>query len=76
MKAALSVEQLDMDLDRVSQGSSETSFNYEYAQTEVMMKTLSSSGETPNTLRTLTSRTGHGTELKNSLQELSHYSVM
>lgn len=40
MKKALSVEQLDVDLDRLSQGSSEASFNYEYAQAELMMKGL------------------------------------
>lgn len=45
VKKALSVEQLDVDLDRLSQGSSEASFNYEYAQAEVMMKGLASDGE-------------------------------
>lgn len=45
VKKVLSVEQLDVDLDRISQGSSETSFNYEYAQAEVMMKGLGSDGE-------------------------------
>ncbi|KAG7316441.1 hypothetical protein KOW79_019982 [Hemibagrus wyckioides] len=40
VKKALSVEQLDVDLDRLSQGSSEASFNYEYAQAELMMKGL------------------------------------
>lgn len=45
VKKALSVEQLDVDLDKISQGSSEISFNYEYAQAEVMMKGLGSDGE-------------------------------
>lgn len=45
VKKALSVEQLDLDLDRMSQGSSEVSFNYEYAQAEVMMKGLGNDGE-------------------------------
>lgn len=45
VKKALSVEQLDVDLDRLSQGSSEASFNYEYAQAEVMMRGLSSDGK-------------------------------
>lgn len=45
MKKTPSVEQLDVDLDRISQGSSEASFNYEYAQAEVMMKGLKSDGE-------------------------------
>ncbi|KAI5090730.1 kinesin-like protein KIF13B isoform X1 [Silurus meridionalis] len=40
VKKALSVEQLDVDLDRMSHGSSETSLNYEYAQAEVMLKGL------------------------------------
>ncbi|XP_066532600.1 kinesin-like protein KIF13B isoform X2 [Hoplias malabaricus] len=47
METALSVEQLDVDLDRVSQGSSEITFNFEYAQTEVMMKALGHDGENP-----------------------------
>lgn len=45
MKKARSVEQLDVDQDRLSQGSSEASFNYEYAQAEVMMKGLGTDGE-------------------------------
>ena len=45
MNAGLSTEQLEVDVDTVSQGSSDTSFNYEYAQTEVMMKALGNNGK-------------------------------
>lgn len=54
VRKALSVEQLDVDLDRMSQGSSEASFNYEYAQAEVMTKGLGSDGEGYNKITTKT----------------------
>lgn len=41
-----SSEQLDADGDTASEVSSEVSFSYEFAQTEVMMKALGSNGET------------------------------
>lgn len=45
MKAGLHPECLDVDLDRLSQGSNDTSFSFESAQTEVMMKALGNNGE-------------------------------
>ncbi|XP_036438074.1 kinesin-like protein KIF13B isoform X2 [Colossoma macropomum] len=66
MKAALSVEQLDVDLDRVSQGSSEVSFNYEYAQTEVMMKALGSDDPLQCVLQSLERR--HEEEKRSALE--------
>ena len=46
MKNSTSNEQLDGDGDSASEVSSEVSFSYEFAQTEVMMKALGSNGET------------------------------
>uniref|UniRef100_A0AAR2M0I2 Kinesin family member 13Bb n=1 Tax=Pygocentrus nattereri TaxID=42514 RepID=A0AAR2M0I2_PYGNA len=66
MKAALSVERLDVDLDRVSQGSSEVSFNYEYAQTEVMMKALGSDDPLQCVLQSLERR--HEEEKRSALE--------
>lgn len=45
MKNSNSIEQLDVDGDSASEVSSEVSFSYEFAQTEVMMKALGSNGE-------------------------------
>lgn len=45
MKNSGSNEQLDADGDTASEVSSEVSFSYEFAQTEVMMKALGSNGE-------------------------------
>lgn len=45
MKNSNSSEQLDADGDTASEVSSEVSFSYEFAQTEVMMKALGSNGE-------------------------------
>lgn len=45
MKNSNSGEPLDGDGDTGSEVSSEVSFSYEFAQTEVMMKALSSNGE-------------------------------
>lgn len=44
MKNSNSSEQLDVDGDTASEVSSEVSFSYEFAQTEVMMKALGSNG--------------------------------
>lgn len=44
MKNSNSSEQLDADGDTASEVSSEVSFSYEFAQTEVMMKALGSNG--------------------------------
>ncbi|XP_060773908.1 kinesin-like protein KIF13B isoform X2 [Neoarius graeffei] len=56
VKKTPSVEQLDVDLDRISQGSSEASFNYEYAQAEVMMKGLKSDDPMQSVLQALERR--------------------
>lgn len=45
MKSSGSSEQLDADGDTGSEVSSEVSFSYEFAQTEVLMKALGSNGE-------------------------------
>ncbi|PWA18954.1 hypothetical protein CCH79_00004818 [Gambusia affinis] len=45
LKNSGSSEQLDADGDTASEVSSEVSFSYEFAQTEVMMKALGSNGE-------------------------------
>lgn len=45
MKNSSSSEQLDADGDTGSEVSSEVSFSYEFAQTEVMMKALGNNGE-------------------------------
>lgn len=45
MKNSGSSEQLDADGDTASEVSSEVSFSYEFAQTEVMMKALGSNGK-------------------------------
>lgn len=45
MKNSNSSEQLDGEGDTASEVSSEVSFSYEFAQTEVMMKALGSNGE-------------------------------
>lgn len=45
MKNSGSSEQLDADGDTASEVSSEFSFSYEFAQTEVMMKALGNNGE-------------------------------
>ncbi|MCJ8743860.1 hypothetical protein PDJAM_G00099240 [Pangasius djambal] len=66
MKKTRSVEQLDVDLDRISQGSSEASFNYEYAQAEVMMKGLGSDGPMQSVLQALERR--HEEEKRSALE--------
>lgn len=45
MKNSGSSEQLDADGDTASEVSSEVSFSYEFAQTEVMMKALGNNGK-------------------------------
>ncbi|XP_060722287.1 kinesin-like protein KIF13B isoform X2 [Tachysurus vachellii] len=66
VKKALSVEQLDLDLDRMSQGSSEVSFNYEYAQAEVMMKGLGNDDPMQSVLQALERR--HEEEKRSALE--------
>lgn len=48
MKNSNSSEQLDADGDTGSEVSSEVSFSYEFAQTEVMMKALGNNGKKPS----------------------------
>lgn len=45
MKKCLSADQLEVDTDALSDVSSELSFGYEFAQTEVMMKGMGTNGE-------------------------------
>lgn len=45
MKNSGSSEQLDADGDTASEVSSDVSFSYEFAQTEVMMKALGNNGK-------------------------------
>ncbi|XP_076128775.1 kinesin-like protein KIF13B isoform X3 [Alosa pseudoharengus] len=66
MKAGLSTEGLDVDVDTVSQGSSDISFNYEYAQTEVMMKALGNNDPMQAVLQTLERR--HEEEKRSALE--------
>lgn len=48
-KAGLHAEHLDVDVDRLSHCSSDNSFSFESAQTEVMMKALGNNGERQTT---------------------------
>ncbi|XP_062406496.1 kinesin-like protein KIF13B isoform X2 [Sardina pilchardus] len=66
MKAGLSTEGLEVDVDSVSQGSSDISFNYEYAQTEVMMKALGNNDPMQAVLQTLERR--HEEEKRSALE--------
>lgn len=45
MKKCLSADHLEVDTDALSDVSSELSFGYEFAQTEVMMKGMGTNGE-------------------------------
>lgn len=49
MQKRLSAEQLEADLDSTSDVSSDLSFSYEFAQTEVMMKGMGTNGESQQT---------------------------
>uniref|UniRef100_A0A8K9UNR4 Kinesin motor domain-containing protein n=1 Tax=Oncorhynchus mykiss TaxID=8022 RepID=A0A8K9UNR4_ONCMY len=53
MKNCLSTDQLEVDFDTVSNVSSEVSFGYEFAQTEVMMKGMGSDDPMQSVLQTL-----------------------
>uniref|UniRef100_A0A8C7H6D8 Kinesin family member 13B n=1 Tax=Oncorhynchus kisutch TaxID=8019 RepID=A0A8C7H6D8_ONCKI len=57
MKNSSSSEQLEGDGDTNSEVSSEVSFSYEFAQTEVMMKALGNNGEHTHTHRSLQTTT-------------------
>ena len=45
MKSFLSTDQLEVDFDTASDVSSEVSFGYDFAQTEVMMKGMGNNGD-------------------------------
>uniref|UniRef100_A0A673X440 Kinesin family member 13B n=1 Tax=Salmo trutta TaxID=8032 RepID=A0A673X440_SALTR len=53
MKNCLSTDHLEVDFDTVSNVSSEVSFGYEFAQTEVMMKGMGSNDPMQSVLQTL-----------------------
>lgn len=53
MKKCLSADQLEVDLDALSDVSSELSFGYEFAQTEVMMKGMGTNDPMQSVLQTL-----------------------
>uniref|UniRef100_A0A3Q2QDG9 Kinesin-like protein n=1 Tax=Fundulus heteroclitus TaxID=8078 RepID=A0A3Q2QDG9_FUNHE len=53
MKKGLSADHLEVDLDAVSDVSSELSFGYEFAQTEVMMKGMNTNDPLQSVLQTL-----------------------
>ena len=45
MKSFLSTDQLEVEFDTASDVSSEVSFGYDFAQTEVMMKGMGNNGD-------------------------------
>ncbi|KAM4713436.1 kinesin-like protein KIF13B isoform 2-T2 [Anableps anableps] len=53
MKQCLSADRLEVDLDALSDVSSELSFGYEFAQTEVMMKGMGTNDPLQSVLQTL-----------------------
>uniref|UniRef100_A0A8C8RN79 Kinesin-like protein unc-104 n=1 Tax=Pelusios castaneus TaxID=367368 RepID=A0A8C8RN79_9SAUR len=61
-----SVEQLDIDGDNSSEGSSETNFSYEYAQMEVTMKALGGSDPMQSILQSLEQQ--HEEEKRSALE--------
>ncbi|XP_030626800.1 kinesin-like protein KIF13B [Chanos chanos] len=66
MKTSLSTEQLVVDMDRVSQYSSDSSFNFEYALTEVMMKALDNNDPMQCVLQSLEQK--HEEEKRSALE--------
>ncbi|XP_067240555.1 kinesin-like protein KIF13B isoform X1 [Chanodichthys erythropterus] len=66
MKAGLHPECLDVDLDRLSHGSNDTSFSFESAQTEVMMKALGNNDPMQSVLHSLERR--HEEEKRSALE--------
>ncbi|XP_043074792.1 kinesin-like protein KIF13B isoform X2 [Puntigrus tetrazona] len=66
MKTGLHVERLDVDVDRLSQASSDNSFSFESAQTEVMMKGLGNSDPLQPVLHSLELR--HEEEKRSALE--------
>ncbi|XP_046878095.1 LOW QUALITY PROTEIN: kinesin-like protein KIF13B [Hypomesus transpacificus] len=70
MRPGLSVDHLDVDLDSASDGSSEVSFSYEFAQTEVMMKTMGSNDPMQAVLQALGRQ--HEEEKRSALERQRH----
>uniref|UniRef100_A0A8C8RLB1 Kinesin family member 13B n=1 Tax=Pelusios castaneus TaxID=367368 RepID=A0A8C8RLB1_9SAUR len=66
MRCSNSVEQLDIDGDNSSEGSSETNFSYEYAQMEVTMKALGGSDPMQSILQSLEQQ--HEEEKRSALE--------
>ncbi|XP_039546132.1 kinesin-like protein KIF13B isoform X2 [Pimephales promelas] len=66
MKAGLHPECVDVDVDRLSHGSSDASFSFESAQTEVMMKALGSNDPMQSVLHSLERR--HEEEKRSALE--------
>ncbi|CAJ1077200.1 kinesin-like protein KIF13B isoform X1 [Xyrichtys novacula] len=66
MKTCLSTDQLEVDLDASSDVSSELSFGYEAAQTEVMMKGMGNNDPLQSVLQTLERQ--HEEEKRNALE--------
>ncbi|RXN32237.1 kinesin KIF13B [Labeo rohita] len=65
-KAGLNPEHLDVDVDRLSQASSDNSFSFESAQTEVMMKALGNNDPLQSVLHSLERR--HEEEKRSALE--------
>ncbi|NP_001138546.1 kinesin family member 13B L homeolog [Xenopus laevis] len=66
LRNSSSFEQLDLDGDSSSEGSSEVSFNYEYAQMEVMMKALGNNDPMQSILQSLEQQ--HEEEKRSALE--------
>ncbi|XP_073708897.1 kinesin-like protein KIF13B [Garra rufa] len=66
MKAGLHSERVDVDVDRLSQTSSDNSFSFESAQTEVMMKALGNNDPLQSVLHSLERR--HEEEKRSALE--------
>uniref|UniRef100_A0AAZ3SP93 Kinesin family member 13Bb n=1 Tax=Oncorhynchus tshawytscha TaxID=74940 RepID=A0AAZ3SP93_ONCTS len=69
MKSFLSTDQLEVDFDTASDVSSEVSFGYDFAQTEVMMKGMGNNGDNI-TLLTLTALERQRQMYEQELQQL------
>ncbi|OCT79108.1 hypothetical protein XELAEV_18030206mg [Xenopus laevis] len=66
LRNSSSFEQLDLDGDSSNEGNSEVSFNYEYAQTEVMMKALGNNDPMQSILQSLEQQ--HEEEKRSALE--------
>uniref|UniRef100_A0A6I8SJU0 Kinesin family member 13B n=1 Tax=Xenopus tropicalis TaxID=8364 RepID=A0A6I8SJU0_XENTR len=66
LRNSSSFEQLDLDGDSSSEGSSEVNFNYEYAQMEIMMKALGNNDPMQSILQSLEQQ--HEEEKRSALE--------